>query len=165
MSVQSEINRLKNNVAAAFTEIGNKGGTVPSSKVSGNLATAINSIPAGVTVQRKTGTFTTNTSGTATVNVGFQPDLVFVTLNETTYGNSVGYNQSVTLLFDESPDTGYCNSLMWSNDSSGEASYFCDIWGEQTSNGFKFWFNWIHITAWETYAEAYTFHYVAIKYT
>lgn len=48
MSIQSEINRLKNNVAAAFTAIGNKGGTVPSSKVSGNLATAIQSIPDGV---------------------------------------------------------------------------------------------------------------------
>ena len=48
MSIQSEINRLKNNVAAAFTAIGNKGGNVPSSKVSGNLATAIQSIPHGV---------------------------------------------------------------------------------------------------------------------
>lgn len=48
MSIQSEINRLKQNVSAAFTAIGNKGGTVPASKVSGNLATAINSIPDGV---------------------------------------------------------------------------------------------------------------------
>jgi hypothetical protein len=48
MSVQSEINRLKQNVNAAFTAIGNKGGTVPTSKVSGNLASAIDSIPEGV---------------------------------------------------------------------------------------------------------------------
>lgn len=48
MSIQSEINRLKQAVSDAFTAIGNKGGTVPSSKVSGNLATAINSIPEGV---------------------------------------------------------------------------------------------------------------------
>lgn len=48
MSIQSEINRLKQNVSNAFAAIGNKGGTVPSSKVSENLATAIQSIPTGV---------------------------------------------------------------------------------------------------------------------
>lgn len=48
MSIQSEINRLKQAVSDAFTAIGNKGGTVPSSKVSGNLASAIDSIPEGV---------------------------------------------------------------------------------------------------------------------
>lgn len=48
MSVQTEINRIVGNITAAFAAIGNKGGTVPSSKVSGNLATAINSIPEGV---------------------------------------------------------------------------------------------------------------------
>ena len=47
MSIQSEINRLKQAVSDAFTAIGNKGGTVPTSKVSGNLVSAINSIPDG----------------------------------------------------------------------------------------------------------------------
>ena len=45
MSIQSEINRLTQNISAAFAAVGNKGGTVPTSKTSGNLATAINSIP------------------------------------------------------------------------------------------------------------------------
>ena len=45
MSIQSEINRLKQAVDDAFTAIGNKGGTVPASKVSGNLASAIETIP------------------------------------------------------------------------------------------------------------------------
>ena len=76
--IQSEINLLKQSVSDAFTAIGNKGGTVPSSKVSGNLATAINSIPSGVTVQTKSGSFTTDTSGNATVNCGFSPDVVQV---------------------------------------------------------------------------------------
>ena len=66
------------NVTNAFTAVGNMGGTVPSSKVSGNLASAINSIPKGVTIQRKTGTLKTNTSGTASVNCGFKPDLVVI---------------------------------------------------------------------------------------
>lgn len=53
MSVQSEINRLKQNVSDAFTAIFNKGGTVPSSKVSGNLASAINTIPDGAELNFK----------------------------------------------------------------------------------------------------------------
>ena len=48
MSVQSEINRLKQAVSNAFIAVGNKGGTVPASKVSGNLASAIDSIKTGV---------------------------------------------------------------------------------------------------------------------
>lgn len=64
------------NVTNAFTSISGKGGTVPSAKVSGNLATAINSIPSGVTVQKKTGTFRTNSSGKATISVGFKPDVI-----------------------------------------------------------------------------------------
>ena len=59
MSVQFEINRLKQVVSDSFTAIGNKGGTVPTSKVSGNLVSAINSIPDGgdgVTVEQATPT-------------------------------------------------------------------------------------------------------------
>ena len=48
MSVQSEINRLKQAVSNAFIAVGNKGGTVPASKVSGNLASAIDSIKTGL---------------------------------------------------------------------------------------------------------------------
>lgn len=67
------------NIANAFAAVGNKGGTVPASKVSSNLADAINSISSGVTVQVKTGTVI-GVSGTAkTVNLGFKPDAVFFT--------------------------------------------------------------------------------------
>lgn len=91
MSIQSEINRLKQAVSDAFTAIGNKGGTVPSSKVSGNLSTAIDSIPTGATVQHTSGDFTT--TGTAdissiivtSVECGFMPDVVRISTNET-YG-------------------------------------------------------------------------------
>ena len=67
------------NVANAFTAVGNKGGTVPSSKVSGNLASAIASIPEGVTVQIKTGTVTGVSGSAKTVSCGFKPDAVFFT--------------------------------------------------------------------------------------
>ena len=48
MSIQSQINRLKDNVSAAFDAVGNKGGTVPDAKITENLAEAIATIPEGV---------------------------------------------------------------------------------------------------------------------
>lgn len=46
MSVQSQINRIKANVAAAYTAAQSKGATMPSQQNSANLAAAINSISA-----------------------------------------------------------------------------------------------------------------------
>lgn len=78
-AMATNLNIIQNNISSAFTAIRNKGGTVPSSKVSGNLVSSINSIPSGTTVQKKTGSFTFDTSsGTATVNCGFIPDLVVI---------------------------------------------------------------------------------------
>lgn len=50
MSVQTQIDRIKGNVTDAFNAVSNKGGAVPTSKVSENLASAIDSIPTGVTL-------------------------------------------------------------------------------------------------------------------
>lgn len=47
-NMATNLDTVQNNIEFAFTTIGNKGGTVPSFKVSGNLATAINSIPTGL---------------------------------------------------------------------------------------------------------------------
>lgn len=44
MSVQSEITRINNNVANAYSAVGSKGGTLPAVQNSANLAAAINSI-------------------------------------------------------------------------------------------------------------------------
>ena len=88
MSIQSEINRLTQNISNAFTAVGNKGGTVPSAKVSSNLADAINSIPAGVQVQVKSGTVTGVSGNAKTVSVGFKPDAVFFTGTNPNLNNS-----------------------------------------------------------------------------
>lgn len=77
------------NIANAFTAVGNKGGTVPSSKVSGNLTDAIASIPDGVQVQIKTGTVTGVSGSAKTVNVGFKPDAVFITGKNSQDNNAV----------------------------------------------------------------------------
>lgn len=46
MSIQSQINRIKANVASAYTAAQSKGATMPSSQNSANLAETINSISA-----------------------------------------------------------------------------------------------------------------------
>ena len=47
MSINSQIQRIKNNILAAYSEIDSKGGSVPSNKTSANLVTAIMSISTG----------------------------------------------------------------------------------------------------------------------
>ena len=54
MSIASDIQRIKNNIANAYTAILEKGGVLPSNKNSSNLANTINSISSsakyGITV-------------------------------------------------------------------------------------------------------------------
>ena len=47
MSITSEINRINTNIANAYTSISNKGGTLPETQNSANLADAIDSISTG----------------------------------------------------------------------------------------------------------------------
>lgn len=44
MSIASEITRINNNIANAYTQVNSKGGTLPATQNSNNLATAISSI-------------------------------------------------------------------------------------------------------------------------
>ena len=68
MGVQSEIDRIITAVGNAYSKVSEKGGTVPASQTVANLATAIDSIPAGggaPSLQSKSVTYTSN--GTATI--------------------------------------------------------------------------------------------------
>ena len=47
MSIQTEINRIKANVSAAYTTASNMGATMPTNQNSANLADTISAIPAG----------------------------------------------------------------------------------------------------------------------
>ena len=64
MSIASEIQRIKNNIANAYTNCSNKGATIPSTQNCANLATCINSIPSGIT---PTGTLNITENGTVDV--------------------------------------------------------------------------------------------------
>ena len=145
------------NIANAFTAVGNKGGTVPSSKVSGNLATAINSIPIGATIQRKTGSFTTDSSGKATVNCGFKPDAVFLT------GKAAS-----------SSDTVHTGAAFYDGNITTVRSYFSgssrtyvrsDYTVKQTSNGFTVEGKRLNTSFTSSADSKRSVGYIAIKYT
>lgn len=57
MSIQSQINRIKSNLAAAYTAAQSKGASMPSSQNSANLAATISSITAGTGIVTFKGTW------------------------------------------------------------------------------------------------------------
>lgn len=62
-----------------------------------SFASRIAAISTGVEVKKNTGTYKTSSSGTATVTCGFQPDIVTITLNETSSSSKV-YAVSIPFL-------------------------------------------------------------------
>ena len=74
MSVQSEVDRIITAVGNAYSKVSEKGGTVPASQTVANLATAIDSIPAGggaPSLQSKSVTYTENGTATITPDEGY----------------------------------------------------------------------------------------------
>ena len=74
MSVQSEVDRIITAVGNAYSKVSEKGGTVPASQTVANLATAIDSIPAGggaPSLQSKSVTYTSNGTATITPDAGY----------------------------------------------------------------------------------------------
>ena len=95
MSVQSEIDRIITAVGNAYSKVSEKGGTVPASQTVANLATAIDSIPAGggaPSLQSKSVTYTENGTATITPDEGYDGlSSVDVTVDVSGGGGGAGF--------------------------------------------------------------------------
>lgn len=102
MSIQSELNRIVSNIENAYATIKQKGGTVPSSKTSANLASSIatistESIPSGAIIMWS-GSSTNIPSGWALCNgQNGTPNLVNKFIRGGTSSGATGGADTVTL--------------------------------------------------------------------
>lgn len=120
------------------------------------MKAAVDSISVGSAVQRKTGSFTTDKStGKATIDCGFQPDLIYIYL--TTYN---GIEEGLSIPFGEQTNKSrqYCALGYWANG-------IYEITASKTSTGFS-------VTIYNLgYGAAYnlvlnkTISYTAVKYS
>ena len=116
----------------------------------------------GTTVQRKAGSFTTDNTGAATVNCGFQPDVLLITGLYNRDG-SYNYEYHAACVFPEQKQSSY-----WLSMAANTSTYQdgIEFYPERTSSGFNIevWENNVVLGDWYGVADV-TFSYVAIKYT
>ncbi len=160
-AMATALTTCKTALESAYSAVSNKSGTVPSEKTIQNLAGAIDTVSTGVTIQKKSGTARTNSSGSVTVDCGFKPDFVFLHHNEKDADDGCLYSAAVS--FAEETRTGSSGKspylAMWSN------SCTYSIYVEQKDTGFYLWAgkyddDWNSSDASNT-----TFNYVAVKYS
>ena len=114
----------------------------------------------GVTIQRASGTFTTDSKGKATVNCGFQPDLVYFQFG----ADKDGFIFSAAIAFAEESRSGTNNICSW-GDALGDNIAFIDINVWQSEQGFYVSINWVTVDWSYKAAVNAQISYTAVKYT
>lgn len=120
--IKTQIDRIRGNVTDALAAIAAKGVTMPTGSKSDALAELIGAIEAGgggVTVQKQSGTVTTNSNGAATISCGFKPDVVLVRIATYTEDN-YNYDSNLAFVFKEktSGDTYYLTNMAWKDSTT-----------------------------------------------
>ena len=127
-------------------------GTIPVS----SFASRLSAIKTGATVQRKSGTFTTDSSGKATVTCGFKPDLVV--LHRSDGATQIAF--SCAAAFAEDSRKSQINLGLL---STGTINFY-EILVSRSDTGFS-----IAVTGyledWSESTTKTTFSYIAVKYT
>ena len=127
-----------------------------------SILDAVNALPeaGGVTVQKKSGTFTTNSSsGAATVNCGFKPDFIFFHHSE----SGDGYLYHAAAAIAEEARTGTISVSLYTN---SDIYYLYDIGVAAISSGFEVEVTGLRYSDYTfVVPPATTFTYTAVKYT
>lgn len=152
-----DADQLDADMTAVADAIRAKGGTTEKLEWPAGYVEAVS---AGVTVRRATGTFKTNSSGVATVNCGFQPDVVIIP--GFTNSSAGSYEGQIVVDFAEksrADKKGLYSTVM---DSSNQiiTGYFT-----QASNGFSITMSAYDMTFSGGYHTNASYSYIAIKYT
>ena len=160
--IVQELGKILSEMQSAYTAISEMGGTLPDTQTMGGLDDAVRSIPSGIDVKTSSGTLTTNSSGTATVNCGFKPDLVVITGLTYTYGSEV-YEYQLSFCFPLK--TGGNNAICTAGGYTNTYSNGIDAEFTQTSNGFSVLLTKYSGSGAGSNITNTTFNYTAIKYT
>ena len=154
-----DVDKLEGDLKTVADSIRSKAGKTGEMKFPDEFKSVVEGIvlSSGVTVQSKAGSFTTGYNGSATVNCGFKPDIVYIKGEQTNY-NGTYFSNSTAMCFAEDSRSNRC-TVMFGASTINEISW------DATSNGFTvalyvFDFDWESQSASNK-----TFNYVAIKYT
>ena len=119
MSIQTELTRIITAVGNAYSKVSEKGGTVPASQTVANLATAIDSIPAGggaPSLQSKSITYTSNGTATITPDDGYD-GLSSVDVTVDVSGGGGVETCALTTSVDEAPGVVHGTIYAYSGDT------------------------------------------------
>ena len=132
-----------------------------------SILNMVNNLPnGGTTVQIANDSYTSTKDGVY-VNCGFKPDVVFVTLNEVWDDGYSTYFQCAGFYFYDYTESiaEWSNSLVYSEDGSGNWVYVCDIWMKRTDSGFSTGHQFLNIGTGALEFTPWTMYYVALKFT
>ena len=147
MSVFSEMTALADAIRSKSGNTGKMGIAA--------MTEAVNGISTGATIQRQSGTMTTDGNGKVTVNCGFQPDLI--TVYTYVYQN-IEENVSIPFETQKYPNMSYCGLGY----HSGGIYQFI---ASKTTNGFTVEVKDLGYGSSSNLAKNKNFSYEAIKYT
>lgn len=145
---------LLTSIGDAIREKEGSSGTIPVS----SLASRVAAISTGIEVQTTSGTFKTSSKGAATVTCGFQPDVVSISMGETSGGEV--YTVAIPFLEYSGKQI---TAVMWTTSSSG---YAYDFSVSSTTTGFSVKSVTIWDSDWdESTVKNKSFSYTAYKFT